>query len=119
MIFTEFCELTGASQQDGTSDEIEATTICSTAKEFEVGRSDSGTIQLDYNFAPNETVQAALKAAKLSGDIISLKITLPGTGGTVIMFGSVQQSSFSGAVSGLWTGSTTFKLTGEIFVLSA
>jgi len=35
------------------------------------------------------------------------------------MLGKVQQTSFQGAVSGLWTGSATIKLSGEIFVLAA
>lgn len=116
--FTEFCELTGMNQQDGTSDEIDATTICSTAKEFELGLSDSGSLQLDYNFAPLEGVQTALRDGKLSGDELAYKIVFPNSGGTVIMLGKVQATSFQGAVSGLWTGSATIKLSGEIFVLA-
>jgi len=112
-----FCELTGVNQQDGAADQVEVTTICSTAKEFEQGLSDSGTIQLDYNFAPNEAVQAAIRAAKVSGEAITFKVTLPGTGGSIILIGTVQQSSFTGQVNGVWTGSTTVKLTGDIFVL--
>lgn len=119
VVFSTFCELTGVSQQGGSTDEIDATTICSTAKEFETGLSDSGTLQLDFNFAPNETVQAAIRAAELAGSQVAFKLTLPGDGGSVILVGSVQQSSFSGAVGGLFTGSVSFKLTGQIFVLSA
>lgn len=119
LVYTAFCELTGVDQQDGTTDEIEVTTICSTAKEFETGLSDSGTLTLNYNFAPNTPVQAAFAAAKKAGDEVAVRIVFPNGGGTIVMIGSVQQSSFSGAVSGVWTGSTTMKLTGEIFVLAA
>lgn len=119
LVYTAFCELTGVDQQDGTTDEIEVTTICSTAKEFETGLSDSGTLTLNYNFAPNTPVQAAFAAAKKAGDEVAVRIVFPNGGGTIVMLGSVQQSSFSGAVSGVWTGSTTMKLTGEIFVLAA
>lgn len=119
LTFTAFCELTGVDQQDGTTDDIEVTTICSTAKEFETGLSDSGTLTLNYNYAPNTPVQAAFLAAKKAGDEVAVRITFPNSGGTIVMVGSVQQSSFSGAVSGVWTGSTTLKLSGEIFVLSA
>lgn len=115
--FSNFCELTGANQQDGAADQIEVTTICSTAKEFEQGLSDSGTLQLDYNAAPNSTVQAALRAAKVSGDQIAIKIVFPDSGGTLIMLGTVQQQSIQGQVNGVWTGSATIKLTGPIFVL--
>lgn len=117
LTYTNFCELTGIDQQDGTTDEIEVTTVCSTAKEFEVGLSDSGTLTLNYNYAPNETVQAAFSAAKRSGDTVAVRIALPNSGGTIVMLGSVQQSSFTGAVGQVYTGTTTLKLTGEIFVL--
>lgn len=115
--FSEFCELTGANQQDGGADQIEVTTICSTAKEFEQGLSDSGTLQLDYNAAPNGVVQTALRTAKVSGDQIAFKIIFPNSGGTIIMLGTVQQQNMSGQVNGLWTGSATIKLSGPIFVL--
>ena len=115
--FTSFCELTGANQQDGGADQIEVTTICSDAKEFEQGLSDSGTLQLDYNAAPNESVQLALTAAKVAGTQIAFKIVFPNSGGTVIMLGTVQQQSIAGQVNGVWTGSATIKLSGPIFVL--
>ncbi len=117
--YTAFCELTGMDQQDGTSDEIDVTTICSTAKEFEVGLSDSGTATLNYNFAPKTGVQAALIAAKKAGTQVAIRLGFPNSGGTIVLLGSVQQSSFSGSVGGVWTGSTTLKLSGDIFVLGA
>lgn len=116
--FTEFCELTGANQQDGGADEIEVSTICSTAKEFEQGLSDSGSLQLDYNSAPNGTVETALRSFKESGEQIAVKIVFPNSGGTVIMIGTVQSQSMSGAVNDVWKGSATLKLTGPIFVLA-
>jgi hypothetical protein len=119
VLFSDFCELTGVNQQDGAADEIEVTTICSTAKEFELGLSDSGTVQLDFNWAGNEAVQAALRAAKRAGEEVALRLTFPGTGGVVIMIGFVQQTSFQGAVNGVWTASATIRLTGDIAVLEA
>lgn len=115
--FTTFCELTGANQQDGGADQIEVTTICSDAKEFEQGLSDSGTLQLDYNAAPGSAVQAALNSAKESGAQTAFKIVFPNSGGTVIMLGTVQSQSLSGQVGDVWKGSATIKLSGPIFVL--
>lgn len=115
--FSSFCELTGANQQDGAADQIEVTSICSTAKEFEQGLSDSGTLQLDYNAAPDSSVQTALRNAKVSGDQIAFKLVFPESGGTIIMIGTVQQQSMSGQVNGVWAGSATIKLSGPIFVL--
>lgn len=118
VVFSTFCELTGINQQDGGADQYDATTICSTAKEFEQGLSDSGEVTLDYNWAGKETVQAALRAAKISGEQVAIKITFPNNGGIVLMFGTVQTTSMSGSVGdGIWRGSASIKLSGEIFVL--
>lgn len=117
--FTNFCELTNYNQQDGAADEYDATTICSTVKEFEVGLSDPGTLQIDYLYAGAQPVQAALKAAKISGDIIAFKLQLPKDGGTIICFGSVQQQSLTGGNGSLWVGSATIRLTGDITYLPA
>lgn len=119
--YSNFCELTGINQQDGTADEIEVTTICSTAKEFETGLGDSGTLTLDFNFAPLEGVQQALIAAKKAGAVIPIQVDVGrnGAGGRVTLFGSVQQNSFTGSNGGVWTGSSTIRLTGEIYVQEA
>jgi len=118
--FSTFCELTGMNQQDAGANQNEVSTICSTAKEFEQGLPDSGTLQLDFNWAGNQPVQAALRAARASGDQIAFKVTMPGTGGSVIMVGTVQQMSFQGSVSNpVYTASATIKLSGDVFVLEA
>ncbi len=117
--FSSFCELTGVNKQGAAPNEQEVTTICSTAKEFETGLSDSGSLQLDYNFYPNGTVQTAMREAE-GGDQIAFRITFPGTGGIVILVGTVQQSSFTGSVGDpVWKGSSTVKLSGDTFVLEA
>lgn len=119
LTFGNFCELTGIDQQDGTTDEIEVTTICSTSKEFEQGLSDAGTVTLNYNYAPNEDVQSVFRAAKKSGVEVALRVVLPKSGGTILLIGTVQQSSFNGAVGAVWTGSTSLKLTNDPVVLPA
>lgn len=117
--FSNFCELTGVNQQDGTADRTEVTSICSNAKEFVTGLSDSGTLSLDFNWAGNQPVQAALRAAKKAGTVLSYEVGFPEDGGKAIMFGTVSATSFQGAVNGVWKGSATIQLTGEIFVLPA
>jgi hypothetical protein len=117
IIFSDFCELTGYNQQDGTSDEIDATTVCSTAKEFEVGLPDSGTLSLDYNAAPNSPVQAAMRAARAAGQTIAFSLIFPNGGGTVLMFGSVQSTTLSGSNGDLHKASASVRLTGDIVVL--
>lgn len=114
--FTTHCELTGFNQQGGTSPEIPATSQCSDAAEFEIGLPDFGTVQVDFNYAPNVTVQQSIEAAYISGSKIAFKLTfLPAAlaGISVIGFGFVQQMSKQGQVGGLWTGSFTMRSTGR------
>jgi hypothetical protein len=118
VVFSEFCELTGAAQAGGGADQEEVSTVCSTAKEFEQGLADAGTLTLDFNFAPLMPVQTTLRAAEASGDDVAVKITLPNDGGIVIMLGTVQTTSFNGAVGqAVWKGNAVIKLSGPIFVL--
>lgn len=116
VVLSNWCEVTGFDQQDGTADTIEATTICSTAKEFEQGLSDSGTMSLNFNFAPKTLVQTAMREAKKSGDQTTFELELPKNGGILTMLGTVQSTSFSGSNNGIVSGSASIKLTGEIFV---
>jgi hypothetical protein len=116
--FSEFCELTGAAQAGGGADQEEVSTVCSTAKEFEQGLSDAGTLTLDFNFAPLTTVQTVLRASEVDGSDVAVKITLPNDGGIVIMLGAVQTTSFNGAIGqAIWKGNAVIKLSGPIFVL--
>lgn len=115
--FSTFCELTGMNQQGGGADQIEVSTICSTKKEFEQGLGDSGTLQLDFNWAGLETVQTALRDAETSGDQIAFRVVMANEGGQIVMIGTVQQTSFQVALNEVYTGSATIKLSGEIFVL--
>lgn len=117
VVLSEMCELTGANQQDGAADQTDVSTICSTAKEFEQGLADSGTLQLDFNWAGLEATQAALREARRTGEAIAFQVKFPKAGGIVTMFGTVQQTSFQGQTGGVWTASATIKLTGDIFVL--
>jgi hypothetical protein len=117
--YTNFCELTGYNQQGGQADTIDATTVCSTAKEFEVGLSDTGTLSLDYNAAPQQPVQLAIEAAQASGDSLAFRLVFPRTGGTVIMFGAVQSTSLSGANGDLHKATATVKLSGPAVRIAA
>jgi|GEM_PF-1391798 len=118
VLFSEMCELTGAAQAGGGADQEEVSTICSTAKEFEQGLADAGTLTLDFNFAPLTEVQTKLREAEKSGDDVAVKITLPNDGGVIIMLGTVQTTSFNGAIGqAVWKGNAVIKLTGPIFVL--
>lgn len=118
--FANFCEMTGYNRQGGTSPEIDATTICSDAAEFETGLPDFGTTQLDYNWAPSVSVQQAIEAAYAAGDIIAARVILPKNGGMKIQLGTVQQTSEQASNGSLWTGSLTIRNSGSpVFIEAA
>lgn len=113
--FSQLCELTGYNRQGGTSPTIQATSICSDAQEYEIGLPDFGTVQVDYNFAPQTTVQQAIQAAYEAGTDFAVKITLPNSGGVMVQLGFIQQTSESVQVGDIWKGSFTMKCTGKRF----
>lgn len=117
-VFSTLCELTGFNQQGGSSPEIPATSQCSTAAEFEIGLPDFGTVQVDFNYSPDVSVQQAIEDAYLSGDPFAYRITFLNAAlaaVSVVGFGFVQQMSKQAQVGGLWTGSFTLRSTGQTY----
>lgn len=117
--FSNFCELTGYNRQGGASAEMPATTLCSTAKEFESDLPDFGTTQLDYMFAPRTAIQGALHDYNESSERTAIKITLPKSGGVMVQLGTVQQESEQASTGTLWTASATIRNTGSRYDVAA
>lgn len=111
-VFTNFCELTNYNRAGGSSPEIPTVTLCSTAAEFTTGLPDFGTTTLDYNFAPETTVQEALDDSHRNGTITAIRVILPEGHGDMTQLGFVQSSSEQAGVGTIWTGSTTIRNTG-------
>jgi len=110
--FTQFCELTNYNRAGGSSPEIDAESLCSTAKEFEIGLPDYGTTSVDYNFAPKTGLQVSLIAAYKAGSMVGMRISLPNSGGEMTQLGFVQSMSEQAGKGGLWTGSMVIRNTG-------
>lgn len=113
--FSNFCELTGYNRQGGSSPEIDSTSLCSDAAEFEIGLPDFGTTQLDFKFAPQTTIQLAIAefyTGANAGTKTAVRIDLPKSGGRMVQLGFIQQTSESAANNGIWTGSMTIRNTG-------
>lgn len=111
-VFSNFCELTGYDRTGATSPTISATTVCSTAEEYEVGLRGSGTTKLDYNFAPETTIQLSITDFDATKALMAVKILLPNSGGGRTQLGFVQQLSEKASVGTLWTASVTILNTG-------
>lgn len=110
--FSNWCEITGFNRQGGTSPELPASTVCSTFAEFEIGLPDFGTVQVDFNFAPETAVQQALDAFQQSGDKTAIQYEPPSGAWQRTVLGFVQQTGEQGANGALWTGSATIRGTG-------
>lgn len=111
-VFSDWCEITGFNRQGGSSPEIPATTVCSEFAEFEVGLPDFGTVQCDFNFAPETTVQSALDAFQQSGAKTAIQYEPASAAWQRTVLGFVQQTGEQGQNGGLWTGSATIRGTG-------
>jgi len=107
-----FCELTGYNRSGGSAPEIDTTSLCSTAAEFELGLPDFGTTQIDFKYAPLTNIQKQLAALQLAGTQTGVIVTLPKSGGKITQLAFVQQTSEQSAVGAIWTGSATLRNTG-------
>lgn len=110
--FTQLCELTNYNRAGGASAEIDAESLCSTAKEFEIGLPDYGTTTIDYMFAPKTAIQIALIAAYKAGTMVGSRITLPSSGGDMTQLGFIQSMSEQAGKGGLWSASMVMRNTG-------
>lgn len=110
--FTQFCELTNYNRAGGASAEIDAESLCSTAKEFEIGLPDFGTTSIDYLFAPKTALQVSLISNYKAGSVIGVRISLPNSGGEMTQLGFVQSMSEQAGKGGLWAGSLVMRNSG-------
>lgn len=112
--FSNFCELTGFDRSGGAAAEIETTTICSDAQEFEAGLRSFGNLKLDYNYAPTAVVNA-FDAAQAAATPLMIKRVLPKNAGATVWNTLVLETGESAEVNGVWKGSATIKITGSAF----
>lgn len=109
-----WCELKSFERGGGSSPEIDVSTICSTASEFEIGLKNYGNLTMSYNYAPS-VIQTALETSQTDGSKIMIKRSLPNNAGNTIYTGFVQELGESAEVGGVWSGSATIKLSGGAF----
>ena len=113
-VFSNFCELTGFDRSGGSSAEIETTTICSDAQEFETGLLSFGNLKLDYNYAPTAVINA-FDAAQAAATPLIIKRVLPKSAGATVWTTLVVETGESAEVNGVWKGSATIKITGGAY----
>lgn len=110
--FSNFCEATQYNRNGGTSAEIDASSLCSDAKEYELDLPDFGTTQLNYNVSRGVTVQQALDDFYASGDPMAVKTKQPNNTRLDVQIGFVQQTTETVGNGTIWTGQATIRNTG-------
>lgn len=97
--------------EGGTADEIEVTTLCSTAKEFRLGLEDAGTMSVAGHWKQGHAAHTAIRAAAADKQSRLIVVTFE-DGSTFSALAYVSQRSFSAEVNGVVTATYNFRLTG-------
>lgn len=97
--------------QGGTADEIEVTSICSSAKEFRTGLEDPGTLTVTGHWVQTNDAHKTIRTAAQDKKLRLIEVTF-NDGSVFRALGTVQQRSWSAAVSGVVTATFTFRLSG-------
>jgi hypothetical protein len=99
---------------------IDTTCLSSTAKEYIFGLRDNGTLSSNVRFNPQDAGWKLVEASYSSDDAYHFQIEFAdsaGVSGTLYDFtGNVVNTSTSGAVDAVVSGSFSVKLTGDVTV---
>ncbi len=112
--FVESNEHKSYSASPGQASDIDKTTMISTAKEFGVGLSDTGTFDVELNYVEADLAQIEMKLGLLDSSERWFKIIKRNLAHTGFR-GSVRSLSESGAVDGIFTGSLSIRISGNKF----
>jgi len=117
--FIETCQHKSYSGFDGQASEIDSTTLCSTAKEKNLGLQDFGGMSADIHYVEDDAFQVEAKVAKRQALPRWFKLVKKNNY-IKIFEGYVRSISDSGAVDGTNAGTMAVTITGEVYeVLSA
>ncbi|WAV92472.1 hypothetical protein NB643_04535 [Oxalobacter aliiformigenes] len=98
---------------DGAASEIDVTDLDSTAKEYRLGLQDYGKFSFEMHIDRTDAGQLALEAARKSGKVVQLKLTLPdGEAATFNVL--VKSTPISGGIDAVLKGSVETRITGDV-----
>lgn len=98
---------------DGSADELDTTDLDSTAKEFVSGIKDEGKFGFEIKTLKTDSGQISLRAARTSGAITGLKLTLPDA--SVATFSVlVKTMPTTGGVNAVLKGKVDTKISGPV-----
>lgn len=118
LAFHELC-LKDIDLSGGEASQIDATTMCSTAKEYQMGLRDSGTCTVNYNSDPCAEGQQELDSAQAAGTSRWFRFMYPVFNGDTTHVWKefeafVTSTGFSAGVDALIAGTASLRVTGEI-----
>lgn len=99
--------------QGGQATEHDTSTLCSTAKEFRLGLSDSGTLSVTGFWKSDDSAQKAIKAADKDKKPRLIVVTFPDRSKFTCL-ALVQQRSWDAQVDGVVGATFNFRITGEV-----
>ncbi len=113
--FTTIPEVSNVSGPGGQASEIDVTDLSSTAKEFRMGLQDEGTITLDINYIPGNTVHAQLRTDRANQTLAVYRITFTDSPQTTWTFTAYCLGfEVSNAVDDVTKASITLRVSGSI-----
>lgn len=112
--FIETCQHKSYSGFDGQASEIDSTTLCSTAKEKNLGLQDFGGMSADIHYVEDDAFQVEAKVAKRQALPRWFKLVKKNNY-IKIFEGYVRSISDSGAVDGTNAGTLAVTITGEVY----
>lgn len=118
--YTAIAEITGFTGPTTEANEIETTTLSSTAKEFIAGLVDNGELTVEVNALPKDTQQRQIRSDITAGTVRSYRIDFndkvtPEVTSTLYTFDAfVKSFPFSAAADDKLSGTATFRITGAI-----
>ena len=119
-VFTTIAEVIGFSGPTTAANEIEVTTLASTAKEFIAGLVDNGEVSLEVNAVPKDTQHRQIRADISAGTVRNYLIDFNDKEGaettsTTYEFAAfVKEFPLSAAADDKLSGTVTLRITGAI-----
>ena len=107
------CQHKSYSGFDGAASEIDITTLCSTAKEKDMGLQDAGSMSVEMNYVEDDPLQIEAKTAKRDAQYRWFRLTKR-NGYFKVWQGQVLSFGDSGAVDGVNTGTLSVSISGEV-----
>ncbi|MDR3427942.1 phage tail tube protein [Silvimonas sp.] len=114
------CELTGIQEAGRTISSIQTSTICSEEEESEPGLPSPGTVQLNFNAAPDVDAQLTLADYETNGQKFWTRLALSRGRGWKLYYGYISTGAgLDGSVNGVFTSSVTIQLSGPKYFVRA